>query len=359
MQADIAELTEDSIARPQDIDPPAMEALLATSGLDVRVKSLTCEQIGAGQIGETVRFRIAYAGGAGPETLVGKFASTDPTSLAVASQWSLYEREVGFYRTLANRCTIDTPRCYGAALDQSGGFALLLEDLAPACPGDQFKGLSPADAELAVIEAARLHASFWECGEDPEFAWLDTDAGAQPFYEPAIFRDTWPRFRDRYGDHLERRHLEVCEALCEHYDSYDRPREGVRCITHNDFRPDNMIIGPGRLCVVDWQSVALGSAAVDIAYLIGGSYEPTEREAIEAHLLASYLAELRRQGVENCSDEQFAHDYRHFTFAGINVAVGAAMLVQRTERGDRMFLTMLDRHVAHVCAHDAIGSIAR
>ena len=46
--------------------------------------------------------------------------------------------------------------------------------------------------------------------------------------------------------------------------------------------------------------------------------------------------------------QDLAQDYRHFTFAGIVVSVCAAMLVKRTERGDRMFLTMLDRHVRHV-----------
>ncbi len=53
--------------------------------------------------------------------------------------------------------------------------------------------------------------------------------------------------------------------------------------------------------------------------------------------------------------DAFEADYRHFTFAGITVAVGAAMLVQRTERGDRLFLTMLDRHVRHVLDHDAVA----
>ena len=54
------------------------------------------------------------------------------------------------------------------------------------------------------------------------------------------------------------------------------------------------------------------------------------------------------------SQADLRQDYRHFSFAGINVAVGAAMLVKRTERGDRLFLTMLDRHVRHVLDSDAL-----
>ncbi|MGV1684857.1 phosphotransferase [Sphingopyxis sp. NJF-3] len=244
--------------------------------------------------------------------------------------------------------------CFGARMDDGGGFALLLEDLAPAAPGDQFRGLPDRDALRAVREAARLHAAFWDRGEGVDLAWLDTDARAQPFYTPAIFRGAWPGFRDRYADRLSDAQRRVCDALAEGYDVYDRPRSHPRCITHNDFRPDNMLSDASRLIVVDWQSVALGCGAVDVAYFIGGSYAPDARRAIEPRLTAAYLDALKAEGVADYSREAFEADYRHFTFAGINVAVGAAMLVQRTERGDQMFLTMLDRHVSHVLDHDAL-----
>jgi aminoglycoside phosphotransferase (APT) family kinase protein len=120
-----------------------------------------------------------------------------------------------------------------------------------------------------------------------------------------------------------------------------------------------MLIGPDRLTVVDWQSVALGSNAVDIAYLIGGAYSPDARREAEPVLIAAYREELARQGIRNQSRDEFEREYRHFTFAGINVAVGAAMLVERTERGDRMFMTMLDRHVSHVLDSDALALIGK
>ena len=41
------------------------------------------------------------------------------------------------------------------------------------------------------------------------------------------------------------------------------------------------------------------------------------------------------------------HDYRRGTWAGLLMAVGASMMVERTDRGDRMFLTMADRHARH------------
>jgi len=287
--------------------------------------------------------------------VAGQPYQTDPTSLEVAAAWSLYVREVRFYHELAAKARIAVPACYGARMDEAGGFALLLEDLAPAAPGDQFKGLSDRNADRAVREAARLHAAFWEQGEGAGLAWLDTAARGQPFYTADVFRGAWPGFRERYDAMLGDDQRRVCDALAEGYDAYDRPRPRPRCITHNDFRPDNMLFDDNRLVVVDWQSVALGCGAIDVAYLVGGSYAPGARRAIEPALTDAYLHELGAQGVTGYSRDEFEADYRHFTFAGINVAVGAAMLVQRTERGDQMFLTMLDRHVSHVLDHDALS----
>jgi aminoglycoside phosphotransferase (APT) family kinase protein len=345
------------VPRPEQADAAWVEALLADAGYRVAIASLSVERIGTGQLGDTARFRLTYAPGSdpAPATLIGKFSSTDPTSREVAAAWSLYAREVRFYHELAARARIAVPACYGAQMDTAGGFALLLEDLAPAAPGDQFKGLSDRNAERAVREAARLHAAFWEQGEGDDLAWLDTQARGQPFYTAEVFRGAWPGFRDRYDDLLSDAQRRVCDALAEGYDIYDCAPPRPRCITHNDFRPDNMLFDDARLVVVDWQSVALGCGAVDVAYLIGGGYSPEARRAIEPALMTAYLDELRAQGVSDYSRADFEADYRHYSFAGINVAVGAAMLVQRTERGDQMFLTMLDRHVAHVLDHDALS----
>lgn len=351
------EATGPAIPRPGDADAGWIEGLLADAGIRVTISSLVTERIGTGQLGDTARFRLTYAPGSdpAPATLIGKFASADPVSREVAAAWSLYMREVRFYREVAATARIAVPACYGARLDGEGAFALLLEDLAPAAPGDQFAGLADRSALRAVREAARLHAAYWECGEHPDFAWLDTAAQGQPFYTADVFRSAWPGFRDRYADRLTGEQRRVCDALAEGYDVYDRPRSRPRCITHNDFRPDNMLFDEARLVVVDWQSVALGYGAVDVAYLIGGGYAPEARRAIEPRLMAAYLDELKEHGVAGYSADEFEADYRHFTFAGINVAVGAAMLVQRTERGDRMFLTMLDRHASHVLDHDALS----
>ncbi|MES2492604.1 MAG: phosphotransferase [Pseudomonadota bacterium] len=344
------------IPRPADIDAAWLGDMLTGYGHAFDVTDVAVEPVGTGQLGDTVRLTIGYGKRAGPPTMIGKFAASSADSRAIAASWRLYEREVNFYRKLAARARIATARCYGAALSADGSFALLLADCAPARVGDQFAGIAPNTARTVMREAARLHAAFWGQVETPEFAWLDTGPLAQPFYVADVLRGVWPGFKERYADKLTDDMVRVCERLAERYEAYSRLLERPRCVTHNDFRPDNMLFGSdGQVIVVDWQSAALGQNAVDVSYLIGGAFTSEDRRAIEGELLDTYHRELAEQGVRGYSRSDLAQDYRHFSFAGINVAVGAAMMVNRTERGDRLFLTMLDRHVSHVLDTGALA----
>lgn len=329
---------------------------LSAVGENVDVQSLQSETVGSGQLGDTFRLHLHYGGGSsGPQSIICKLAARDEGSRAIASEWSLYHREIGFYQTLACRTAIRTPLCHAALIDHAGRFVLLLEDLHDAQVGDQFEGLGEPRAREAMHQIARFHADFWNCGDRKEFAWLESGLMAQPFYDASVLRSAWPGFRDRYADKMSEHMIEVCDRLAERYENYIAPLERPRCVTHNDYRPDNLLFARGDdQFTVDWQSAALGYNAVDVAYLIGGSFEPAARRAAEKALLDEYLSALRSSGVEDYSTAMLEEDYRHFAFAGINVAVGAAMMVKRSERGDAMFLTMLNRHVSHALDWDSM-----
>ena len=78
-----------------------------------------------------------------------------------------------------------------------------------------------------------------------------------------------------------------------------------------------------------------------------------DRRVHEADLLAHYHEALRRRGVQDYSVEQLRADARRETFAGLIMAIVASMIVQRTERGDLMFLTTATRHAQHALDVDA------
>ena len=72
-----------------------------------------------------------------------------------------------------------------------------------------------------------------------------------------------------------------------------------------------------------------------------------DRRAHERDLLHHYLGRLRAAGVDGYGFDQLWEEYRRYAFAGLVMAVGAAMMVERTARGDDMFLAMARRAAAH------------
>ena len=111
---------------------------------------------------------------------------------------------------------------------------------------------------------------------------------------------------------------------------------------------------PKPIALVDWQTAAKGAPANDVAYFIGAGLTREERPKHEQALLRYYHARLTEAGISSYSFEDLYDHYRWYSFYGMSVAFGAAMLVKQTERGDEMFLTMLRRHAAQARDNDAL-----
>jgi thiamine kinase-like enzyme len=132
-------------------------------------------------------------------------------------------------------------------------------------------------------------------------------------------------------------------------------RNGPRTATHGDFRLDNFLFQPDHPepVVVDWQTAVWTGAAYDVAYFIGGCLTTDDRRDHQDDLLAHYHDTLCRLGVRDYSLDQLRADVRVESFAGILMAIVASMVVERTDRGDLMFLTSTMRHAQHAIDEDA------
>jgi aminoglycoside phosphotransferase (APT) family kinase protein len=123
-------------------------------------------------------------------------------------------------------------------------------------------------------------------------------------------------------------------------------------VQHGDYRLDNMLFGgPGcqrPLAVVDWQTAVYGPPLADASYFLGAGLVEEDRRAHEQDLLREYYHALMAGGVSGYNWQRCWSDYRRFTFSGFLMAVIASMLVERTARGDEMFMTMTRRHGAHI-----------
>jgi hypothetical protein len=353
------------IRRPEAVDAAWLTAVLQGAGVDAVVAGFTAKAVGTGQIGDSVRFRLTYArgGDAAPASLVGKFPSADPDSFQTGVSLGNYHREVMFYRELAAGAGIATPTClYADVAGESGEFVLIMEDLAPAEPGDQLKGVSLEQARLVIDEAAKLHASHWEDARLDALPWVSGSkaAPASPA-TPDLVQTLWSGFRERYAGRLEAGWIEVGERVAVSYGPLSQV-SGPRCLTHNDFRPDNMMFataaGGRPVTVLDWQSFSYGAGATDVAYFLAGALSPEVRRAHEAELLDRYLTGLTARGVTGYSRADLARDYGRGGFLLFLTAFFAAMVVKQTARGDDMFMQMLGGASRHILDHDALASLA-
>jgi hypothetical protein len=242
------------------------------------------------------------------------------------------------------------PAVYLAEVEpETGWFTLLLEDIVAAEQGDQIEACGPEVAAAVLDEMAGLHAPCWERPDLAKLEWLNRSSPASDALLVALVSALWPGFLERYADRLAPEHREVCRLFVEKLPAWLDTRSGQRTASHGDFRLDNLLFRQGvpRPVVVDWQTAAWAPASVDVAYFIGGCLNIEDRRAHEADLLAHYHSALSRRGVSDYTLEQLRHDTRHDVFGGILMAIVASMVVQRTDRGDLMFLTSTARHAQH------------
>src|SRR5262249_27002817 len=118
------------------------------------------EAIGTGQMSEC--YRASYRRPrADAESVVVKLAATDQNSRDVGVNLGAYMREVTFYRELSDRIGGDgtLAECHLAIQDpRQGWFTLVLDDIRDGEQGDQIAGCGPAEARIAMVALARIHA---------------------------------------------------------------------------------------------------------------------------------------------------------------------------------------------------------
>lgn len=325
------------------------------------VVAVDATPVGTGQMCDSIRLTLRYDTDTdAPSTLIAKLPAADETSRATALALRSYENEVRFYQQLAAHLPIRTPAVHYADIDvDTASFILLLEDMAPARQGDQLAGCSPAVAAIAVDELVKLHAPRWN---DPTLAsieWLHRDRDASRQFMLMLLPGLWAGFRERYAAELGPAVHTAGSALFGRLEQYLVTGTQPWSIVHGDYRLDNLLFDPSPggvpITVVDWQTCTHGAPLQDVAYFIGAGLLPEQRRAEETDLVRRYHAGLLTAGVAVDYDwDSCWRDYRRGTWAGLVMAIAASMLVERTERGDQMFLTMAARHAEHALDLDAI-----
>jgi len=261
-----------------------------------------------GFTGVIVRVLLQYAGRkeeAEPSSVVVKLPTAirdAPSAYRAAQQQDVVAarhyferctREVFFYEAVAPLSSLAVPRMYyGAADSGMGRVVLVLEDLPLARVGDALYGCTPQEAPLVIDQLAYFHAQWWNHPQLEEFSWLPIWGGdsqvAQNRYVQII-----DSFLQRFGQRVPKKVQGIIEALATDYGAVrTRLQQAPATLVHGDLHLDNILFSPRDhqpgVTVIDWQSVARGRSAIDLALFLFGSLETTTRRAVEADLLKRY-----------------------------------------------------------------------
>lgn len=350
--------------RPEALTADWLTACLRSAGAlrSGAVTDFTVEPVGTGQMGDSFRLRLDLTPDAegAARTVVGKFTAADEQSRSTGVSMRTAEVEVRFYQQVAPTLPARTPACYYAEVDPATArFVLILEDLAPRQPGDQVRGCTADEAAVALEELAKVHAPRWADPALERLEWLNRRDPQSLEFLASIFPSLWTGFVERYAGRLPDQVVRVGDAFFPHIAEYLLRQDGPRTVQHADYRVDNLLFGgpldstldsplDSPLAIVDWQTVTLGQAAADLSYFLGGSIDVDARRRHEDELVHGYFDVALGHGVSGYDFDDLWRDYRRHAFSGLVMAVGAAMMVARTDRGDDMFLVMAQRAAAHV-----------
>ena len=343
---------------PDQLGPERLTEYLRASGqlAQGRVVQAQHRIIGTGKMGDNARYTLSYdaAAGAAPATLIAKFPASDERARAMAGARGAYYNEVMFYRELAPGTSMRTPAIYASELSEDRTtFLLLMEDLSPAEPGSQLVGESREHAALALREAAKLASAYYG----------DESIGARDYVMAAarddggklgevLMQQSWPGFLDRFGHALSPECIAFGERYVGSHAHFVTRYQGPKTLVHGDFRSENILFHEDLAATVDWQTTCESSALADAAYFLGGSVASDDRRNWERALIEDFRAQLERGGVslsaQNCWDQ-----YREYAMHGLMITVLGASFTTPDERGEKMFLAMIQRHLQHCVDLDA------
>ncbi len=334
-------------ARARDITPEWMSTVL-----DADVRSIDADHMGEGVgiLAEVSRLTLDLGGGDGdgPTSVIVKCSSPAAENVALSSAMGFYDREVSFYRHLADEVALRVPRCFHGDVSEDGAaFVLVLEDIVGArCP-DQIEGLGPEDADRILATICGLHAELWESDRLYGLDWLPPMNN--PMYQGAreLAAARFPAFRERFTGRIPERLLDWAAITIPRYHEllawWD---DKDVTFAHVDCRAENYLFGGSAgddaVTVVDFQLATRHSAAWDVANLLGGSLRPEVRAAHETELVESYHRRLVAHGVDHPLDKLW-RQYRMSLLQQSLSSVAVSDLQGGNERGGDLLVELMCR----------------
>jgi hypothetical protein len=327
------------------LTPEWLTACLAERypGIRVGAARVAPLEIGPSYHGNLGRIDLLDVTGADvPSSLVAKLVSGAPAARALGIGMGIYLREALFYAHLSPSVRLQPPICHGVAYDPDSRLsAILLEDLTALEVGMQDAGYTPERARATVLQLADQHAAFWDDASLADHVWLPIwNQPEMVAFVVGGYAQVWPACRDSYTDVLDGDAIAVGERLAK-YLAPLMTAIGTAPVTllHGDARYDNLLFDPADPTApprtVDWQFVARGRGAQDLAYFLTQSAAEDHAAAHERELVAAYHARLVDNGVEGYPADACWDDYRRCALYSLVYPVFTAGMVDASIAGQR------------------------
>jgi aminoglycoside/choline kinase family phosphotransferase len=309
--------------QPEELSTPWLTDVLRAAGAlgpSTEVSGFELSYIGdgVGLLGMVLRVTLQYSGsvdGAGPGSVVIKFAHPVAANRAIAANTNMYEREVTFFNAVAPEVDVPMPRCYFAAMDvEAGENIVMLEDLHDYRAGDQVKGATVAEVRAIIDAIVPLHAKFWGRAEGRFPGMMQVNSSYIEPFMPGI-EGTWENAITQFGHCMTPEVREALPRYVRHLRSIMRAN-GDRTMTliHGDVRIDNVMFGDGRpgllpVVMLDWQAIMVSNPMQDMAWMLSTGVSTSLRRAHEDEMLEYYRHRLADHGVDDYSQAQARDDY--------------------------------------------------
>ena len=255
------------------------------------MRSVTVEQIGAGQTGAS--YRLSLVGETGPSTLVAKPATGDEDARsasppATATRWASTassprgstcgRRAVGTTRSPTTRCS---SRC---------------------CSRIWRRGFRVSRSRVLGGARARRRSATWPASTPRagtttlsalDFLSRTTEQHAQ--FLGNVLGSATDEFV-RYETDLEPYEVATLRAVASVIIGWQLARPEPFAVVHGDYRLDNLMFpveGDG-VAALDWQTVTVGPPARDLAYFLGTSLARRRPSRGRGELVALYHRRARR-----------------------------------------------------------------
>lgn len=296
----------------EHLTPAWLSAVLGTDVAGFRAED--ADDLGRGH----ARIWLDYAGERGERP--GSVFCKDSQRLKLRIfNASLIAGEVQFYNEIQPELGVETPDCLHVGHDpQTHNSLLIFSDLREHgltfCTEQSH--VTRAIAEGQIRHLAAIHARFWNEMDEPLMSRL------RPFR--AVYDSVDAIFGGRFGEVVMTGFHAAAPAISdavkaradEVWPGVERALEAQWAaqptLTHNDSHIDNWFPSPidGKLRLGDWQIVARGDLAFDLALVVSTSPTVEDRRAWERELIALYIAELAAAGGPRLTFDELWHRYR-------------------------------------------------